>query len=285
MALRVHHLNCSTLCPPMARRLMNDHGHLVCHCLLVETNDGLVLVDTGLGVRDMAQPARLGLQFQLLVGPQNDPAESALVQVRRLGFRAEDVRHVVATHLDVDHVGALPEFPWARVHVHEAEFQAAMRPRTLIEKNRYKSVQWAHHPRWERYPAAGDKWLGFEAVRDLAGLPPEILLVPLVGHTRGHSGVAVESTRGWLLHAGDSYFHEGEADPERERGPAFLEFFQASEEFDGVARARNRRRLRALKREQGDKVRVFCAHDPSELERMQALAAAEVARPAGARVA
>ncbi len=241
---------------------------MVCHCLLIESNDGLVLVDTGLGVRDMALPGRVGAQFGLLVRPKNDPAESAIIQLKRLGFRPEDVKHIVATHLDLDHCGALPDFPDARVHVYEPEFRAAMRPETRIEKLRYKPVQWAHHPRWERYPVAGEKWFGFDAVRGLAGLPDDILLVPLIGHTRGHAGVAVKNERGWLMHAGDAYFHEGELDLERERGPMVLELFQASEQHDGVARARNRRRLRALKRDHGAEISIFCAHDPTEFERV-----------------
>jgi len=31
-------------------------SHLVCHCLLIETNQGLVLVDTGFGLRDVQSP-------------------------------------------------------------------------------------------------------------------------------------------------------------------------------------------------------------------------------------
>jgi glyoxylase-like metal-dependent hydrolase (beta-lactamase superfamily II) len=265
--VKVHHLNCSTLCPPLARNLINSAGTLVCHCLVVETEGGLVLVDTGLGVRDMALPGRIGAQFGLLVRPKNDPAESALIQLKRLGFKASDVRHIVATHLDLDHCGALPDFPDARVHVYEPEFRAAMRPETRIEKLRYKAVQWAHHPLWERYPVAGERWFGFEAVRGLAGLPEDVLLVPLVGHTRGHAGVAVKNARGWLLHAGDAYFHEDELDLGRERGPCVLEMFQASEQHDGAARAKNRQRLRELKRDHGAEVTIFCAHDPAEFER------------------
>lgn len=34
-----------------------DRAHLVCHCLLVETDDsGLVLVDTGYGTEDCRDP-------------------------------------------------------------------------------------------------------------------------------------------------------------------------------------------------------------------------------------
>ncbi len=55
--MAIHHLNCGTLCPRGGRLLGADGGWLaeapvVCHCLLVETSDGLVLVDTGFGTGD-----------------------------------------------------------------------------------------------------------------------------------------------------------------------------------------------------------------------------------------
>ena len=57
--MRVHHLNCGTLCPHGRRLLAGEGGLLepatvVCHCLLIETDDGLVLVDTGFGVEDLS---------------------------------------------------------------------------------------------------------------------------------------------------------------------------------------------------------------------------------------
>ena len=106
-------------------------------------------------------------------------------------------------------------------------------------------------------------------MRDLSGLPPEILLIPLHGHTRGHSGVAVKAAGGWLLHAGDAYFHRLEMAPDRRRCPPLLDVFQRIVQIDGSARVRNQERLRALVRESSDEVRVFSAHDPVELERCQ----------------
>lgn len=50
--MRIHHLNCVSTCPL--------GGRLCCHCLLLETQQGLVLVDTGLGPQDVRDPqARL----------------------------------------------------------------------------------------------------------------------------------------------------------------------------------------------------------------------------------
>ncbi|WP_386350887.1 MBL fold metallo-hydrolase [Xanthomonas campestris] len=74
--MRVHHLNCISTCP-LGGHLMDgrthgvlERGHLSCHCLLVETNAGLVLIDTGFGLRDVAEPrARLSAFFLALVKP------------------------------------------------------------------------------------------------------------------------------------------------------------------------------------------------------------------------
>ncbi|RZL98332.1 MAG: MBL fold metallo-hydrolase, partial [Sphingomonas sp.] len=58
--MRIHHLNCGTCCPAGGRLFdgYTPHGaaHLVCHCLLIETDAGLVLVDTGYGTRDVDHP-------------------------------------------------------------------------------------------------------------------------------------------------------------------------------------------------------------------------------------
>ena len=43
----------------------------------------------------------------------------------------------------------------------------------------------------------GETWKGFESIRAIPGLDDDILLVPLTGHTRGHSGVAVNTEDGW----------------------------------------------------------------------------------------
>ena len=59
--MRVHHLNCGTDCP-IGGALYDGCSsgplaHLVCHCLLIETDaSGLVLVDTGYGLRDVQRP-------------------------------------------------------------------------------------------------------------------------------------------------------------------------------------------------------------------------------------
>lgn len=240
---------------------------LACHCLLVETAaSGLVLVDTGLGAADYAAPAlRLGFVFShLLARPRLDPALAAIAQVRALGFQPEDVRHIVLTHMDLDHVGGLSDFPHARVHLHAAELKAAMERSTFKARGRYLPAMWAHQPDFAPYSQEGEPWFGFEAVRDLTGLPPEMLLVPLFGHTSGHCGVAVHGATGWMLHAGDAYFDRREVNgPQRACAP-LVALFEAAVQTDRKLRLYNQNRLRALSASHPE-VSVFCAHDPFDL--------------------
>jgi len=274
--MRIHHLNCGSMCPPLGS-LINERGLLVCHVLLVEAPGGLVLVDTGMGTDD-CDPARTRIHraFRTLVRPRLERAETALAQVEALGFRAADVRHLVLTHLDLDHAGGISDFPHARVHLHGPELDAALRPRGR-DRLRYIQAQWAHGPDWASHRAdpGGERWHGFECVRDLPGLPPEILLVPLAGHSRGHAGVAIDGGDGWLLHAGDAYFYHGEMEPEA-RCTRLLSAFQALDDSDRKTRIANQKRLRELALQHAD-VRVFCAHDPVELERARAAAGTAVA--------
>jgi glyoxylase-like metal-dependent hydrolase (beta-lactamase superfamily II) len=277
--MRIHHLSCGSLCPHGGRLIGGEGGPLtraqiICHCLLIESSDGLVLVDTGFGTADARNPAQLGQPFRAFLSPRPRREETALAQVEALGFAAADVRHIVATHLDPDHAGGLPDFPGAEVHVLAPELAAALNP-SLRDRSRYRRAHIGHGPRWveHRSEAGGDRWFGFESVRILPGLDVEVALVPLIGHSLGHTGVAVNSGEGWLLHCGDSYFNDGEmATPPT--CPPLLTVFQRLLAADNGARVANAARLRELAANHGDEVTLFCAHNPHELERDQAASAA-----------
>lgn len=268
--MHIHHLNCGCMCP-IGGRLFDGFSsgltaRLVCHCLLIETNQGLVLIDTGFGLRDVEAPySRLSPFFIHFNGIQFHRKYTALAQIEQLGFSARDVRHIVLTHLDFDHAGGLEDFPEATVHIMQTEIEAAQERRGFIASQRYRPGQWDEVKRWKYY-AAGGAWFGFEAVRDLDGLPPEILLIPLAGHTRGHAGVAIDTPEGWLLHAGDAYFYRQEMGlPKRQCTPGMLAY-QWMMEVDRKARLQNQERLHALSLDRSKDVRLFCSHDAVEFE-------------------
>jgi glyoxylase-like metal-dependent hydrolase (beta-lactamase superfamily II) len=277
--MRIHHLNCGTMCPHGARLINGEGGWLapgriVCHCLLIEAGDGLVLLDTGFGTEDTRNPRQLGAAFSLM-RPRAELGETAIKQVEGLGFAASDVRTIATTHLDPDHSGGLPDFPQAEVHVFGRELDAALEP-SLRDRPRYVGAHWKHGPRWVRHEVEGDEWLGFEGVRILPDLDAEVLLIPLVGHTKGHTGVAIETAAGWLLHCGDAYFHHGEVATPPSCPPG-LRLFQRINAAEGKRRIANQERLRELANRHGDEVRLLCSHDPHELGLAQAAGAASTA--------
>ena len=263
--MKVHHLDCGPMQPPIV-------GRLVCHVLLCETAGGLVLVDSGMGLADIAEPARRLGPLRHLLQPSSDPSTTAVRQVEALGFKAADVRDIVLTHLDLDHVGGIADFPAARIHVTATEHAAATAP-ALRERSRYRRVQWDHHPRFVTYAEPGEPWRGFAAAQPVDGLDARFALVPMPGHSRGHACVAVDTEdRGWLLHAGDAVFDgsilSGGSAPRRA-----LRTFERMVAFDLAQVRANHERLAELQAREGVDVHVLPAHDPTQLGRAQAAAA------------
>ena len=74
---QIRHLNCISTCH-VGGKLMDGRtpsligrAELACHCLLLQADDALILIDTGLGTKDVADPhSRLSRLFLSLLSPE-----------------------------------------------------------------------------------------------------------------------------------------------------------------------------------------------------------------------
>lgn len=187
----IHHINCGILRSP-------DHPRIPCHCLLLEDEAGLALVDTGIGLGDAG---RLPKALVDMAGFQFEEAENAVRQIEKLGFSPSDVTDIILTHADPDHTGGLADLVQAEVHIGIEEYDALRSGRW-----RYVPAQFEHRPKWKTYPRSDERWFGLEARPVALGFSSEVLLIPLFGHTLGHCGVAIRQGTRWFLHVGDAYY-------------------------------------------------------------------------------
>lgn len=236
------------------------------HVVAVEYQHGVVLIDSGLGRADVVSPGlRLG-RAVFTLRPALSEAETAGRQLQALGFSADDVTDIVATHLDYDHVGGVSDFPSATLHVTGTEYTAAAEPKSRKEKARYRRAHLESLTSVETYDTPTSEVLGLATHQlDDAG---ELHLIPLPGHTNGHAAVAFHDPirRGWLVHAGDGAMHRSSIDAPATTPRAF----RAAEQLLAMDRSRlnNNHRLLGDLHRQG--ARVFCSHDAVQLQALRA---------------
>jgi glyoxylase-like metal-dependent hydrolase (beta-lactamase superfamily II) len=181
--------------PLWERRIPADERNripLALRCLLVEHDDGLVLIDTGVGNKDDAKFHDIyGVANAGIRGPTQ--LEDALYGA---GFRPADVRWVINTHLHFDHAGGntyrdqdgavAVSFPKARyvVQARELEFARHTNERTAAS-----------------YLPANFEPVPFTLVDGERELVPGIRYLHTPGHVPYHQSVMIESAgeRGCFL--------------------------------------------------------------------------------------
>jgi glyoxylase-like metal-dependent hydrolase (beta-lactamase superfamily II) len=265
--LQIHHLNCGTMRPYGIPRKDGTGGFFVrgegaIHCLLVETGEGLVLVDTGWGLRDCADPSSTVRQFMELCGCARDPEETAVRQVSRLGFDPAEVRHIFLTHMHLDHAGGLPDFPRAAIHLADSELEACLKPRSYMERFAYRPEHWAHGPRWQPHSLTGSRWFEFECLVPVRIGEAEFVMIPFTGHTRGHCAIAVRTETGWLLHCGDIYGYPPQVDPAQPYKYPNGSLMETIVTTGFNMPRRHWVSLRNFLRAHGNEVTAFCSHAP-----------------------
>lgn len=155
-------------------------------CLLVETPDALVLIDTGVGNKEDEK-------FRSIYGIQNEGSPTRLEDaVRDAGFTPEDVDIVIDTHLHFDHAGGNTfrdadgeirlAFPRARHVVQRGEWEFAHSTNERIRASYLPD-------NFDPVEAAGR----FDFVEGEADIVPGIRVIPTPGHIPHHQSVLISS--------------------------------------------------------------------------------------------
>jgi|SRR5579859_642447 len=165
-----------------ARRAPPDDRNripLALRCLLIEHDDGLVLIDTGIGNKENDKFIDIyGVENEGTNGPTQ--LEDALAE---LGRRPEDIRWVINTHLHFDHAGgdktrAGLAFPRARYVVQRGELDFATHTNERTAGS-YLPHNFADVP--------------FDLIDGEAEILPGIRGLPTPGHVPYHQSILVES--------------------------------------------------------------------------------------------
>jgi glyoxylase-like metal-dependent hydrolase (beta-lactamase superfamily II) len=183
------------------RRLPADDRNRIplgMRCLLIEHEDGLVLLDTGLGNKET-------VKFHDIYGVANagrDGRTALEDGLRAVGYSPEDVRLVINTHLHFDHAGGnswraptgalLPTFPNARHVVQRGEVDYATHANERTAASYFPA-------NWEPVAAAGRLEL-LEGDREIvSGI--SVRCTP--GHTPWHQSVLLRSGGEVACYLGD----------------------------------------------------------------------------------
>jgi glyoxylase-like metal-dependent hydrolase (beta-lactamase superfamily II) len=251
--IKVHHLNCVRIESPM--------GSAIGHCLLLEGEKELILVDAGIGLSETMEPEeRLGKKLIESTGFIFDQKATALRQIEKLGFRYDQVRHCIVSHLDPDHIGGLADFPDMTIHLSAEEYNAFK-----DGNERYLPQQMAHNPEIKIYEENDSEWFGLPARQLKLNFDVEIFLVPLFGHTKGHCGVTFRKSKKWILYVADAYYLRAEIiDSNHPVGQ--LATIRA---VDNDLRKKSLNKIREVVRKHTNEIDYFGYHDPGEFPNSQ----------------
>jgi len=170
--------------------------------VLVRDEGDVLLVDCGFSRETCNDPrGALGTGMAAILGVRLAPDDAIAVQLEARGIAPSRVKTVVATHLHLDHVGGLPDFPAARLVCTDREwaaFHASWWP-----PGSYRMGDLEGGNPVDALALDGPPHLGFPGSRDLFG-DGSVVLLDARGHTRGHAAVALRTGEGTFVHTGDA---------------------------------------------------------------------------------
>ncbi len=213
---------------------------------LVVHPQGRLLFDTGVHCQTLTDPVgRMGTERAKRIRIRSQVGDDVVSQLGQLGLQAQEVTHVVNSHLHFDHCGGNEFFPQATFLVQQAEMDAARQPGGVA----------SYSPSMQDF----DHALHYQLVDgeyDVFG-DGKVILIPTYGHTPGHQSMLVRLGQGeqMVFTADACYTREN---LERDILPRVL--------WNAEIMAQSLARLRQLRDKQG--ATLFYGHDPAQWQAM-----------------
>lgn len=158
---------------------------------LVDTEQGLILFDTGCSHQCRTDPAGLlGADTVPYLTPLLHPGDHIEQQLARLNIRPENIDLVVNSHCHFDHAGGNEAFPTNHFGIQKAEWDAAQSDREM-----YPDLAFRPSPEARLTLFEGD-----------TALARGVDLVFTPGHTPGHQSLRVELSSGAILITSDAVY-------------------------------------------------------------------------------
>lgn len=166
---------------------------------LISHPKGLVIFDTGMHP-DVAEDALkyYGIApFVNDIQPVMKPDWAINRQIEKLGFRLEDVKYVILSHLHFDHAGGMTLFPNSTFILREEELRSAWWPESYLRGYSYKDYK---DTREYKFIRLGDE--EYDVFGDGA-----LICIDTKGHTPGHQALILNlPNSGMIVLTGDACY-------------------------------------------------------------------------------
>lgn len=168
--------------------------NLVCPTYLIEHPKGLVLFDTGCHPQVATDPHGYWGKIADFLKVRYSPDLVVDAQIKALGYKLEDVKHVVISHLHLDHAGGMHLFPHAQFFIMEGELPYAYWPQPHARAAFILN---------DLLPTRNFNWRELTGDTDLFG-DGSLIMLKTAGHTPGECSLMVNLARRAIVLTGDT---------------------------------------------------------------------------------
>lgn len=216
---------------------------------VIEHERGLVLFDTGLVPEAAGDPSAVyGEWFAEHAGIAFTLDQRVDRQLEAIGYRTDDITHVVLSHSHLDHTGGLGHFPNAEFFVIEGELPYAHWP--------YPAAAAFFRPA-DLEPVRAIGWNEVSGDHDLFG-DGSIVLLHCPGHTPGNGSLLVRLPERTIILSGDTVHTRGALEAD----------LPASPDANTELAVRSVRRIKHLAKSLD--ATIWITHDPNEWKAFEA---------------